>query len=91
LKNLQNTDIIIIYEKEIFMKQIDRVFFTDMIERIINAYKCGEDKLPGDRCKYCPYGYGYLDDSGDHAFWWCNDDALVKDAITLLYILKEKI
>ena len=70
------------------MKQIDRVFFTDMIERIINAYDC---ELLNNKCKYCPYGYGYLDDSGDHAFWWCNDEKLEEDAIKLLRILKEKI
>lgn len=73
------------------MKQIDKEFFTDVIERIINAYNCSENKLPGDRCEYCPYGYGYLDDHGDHAHWWCNDDKLEEDAIKLLYILKEKL
>lgn len=73
------------------MKQIDREFFTDMIERLLKAYECGETKLPGDRCEYCPYGYGYLDDSGDYAYWWCNDEKITDDAIKLLYILKEKI
>lgn len=73
------------------MKQIDREFFTDMIERLLKAYDCGEIELPGDRCEHCPYGYGYLDDSGDYAFWWCNDDKIADDAIKLLYILKEKI
>ena len=73
------------------MKQIDREFFTDMIERLLKAYDCGETQWPGDHCEHCPYGYGYLDDSGDHAFWWCNDDKLEEDAIKLLYILKEKI
>ena len=25
-----------------FMNDFDREFFTDMIERVINAYECGE-------------------------------------------------
>ena len=73
------------------MNEFDRKFFINLIERIINAYDCGADKLPDNRCKYCPYGYGYLDDSGDHAFWWCDDDKLEEDAIKMLRILKEKI
>ena len=43
------------------MKQNERKFFIDMIERLIKAYDCGETQLPGDRCEHCPYGYGYLD------------------------------
>ena len=74
-----------------FMNEFDRKFFIDMIERVISAYNCGETQLPGDRCEHCPYGYGYLDDHGDHTFWWCNDDKIADDAIKLLYILKEKI
>ena len=73
------------------MKQIDKEFFTTLIDRIINAYQCGENQLPGDRCEHCPYGYGYLDDHGDHEFWWCNNDKIEDDAIKLLYVLKEKI
>ena len=73
------------------MKQIDRELFTVMIERLLKAYDCGETQWPGDRCEHCPYGYGYLDDSGDHAFWWCDDDKLEEDAIKMLRILKEKI
>ena len=73
------------------MNEFDRKFFTDMIERLIKAYDCGETQLPGDRCEHCPYGFGYLDDHGDHAFWWCDDDKLEEDAIKMLRILKEKI
>ena len=73
------------------MNEFDRKFFTSLMERMIKAYDCGADKLPNNRCKYCPYGYGYLDDSGDHAFWWCDDDKLEEDAIKMLRILKEKI
>ena len=73
------------------MNEFDRKFFTDMIERVISAYNCGEIQWPGDRCEHCPYGYGYFDDSGDNAFWWCNDEKLEEDAIKMLRILKEKI
>lgn len=53
-------------------------------ERIIAAYYCDN---PGNHCEFCPYGYGYLDDSGDSAFWWCNDDKIESDAIDLLSVL----
>ena len=73
------------------MNEFDRKFFINLMERMIKAYDCGVDKLPNNRCKYCSYGYGYLDDSGDHAFWWCDDDKIEETAIKLLFILKEKI
>ena len=53
-------------------------------ERIIAAYHCSEEKLPGERCKHCPFGYGYLDDRGDHPFWWCDDETIMKDAVEIL-------
>ena len=56
-------------------------------ERIIAAYHCSEGKLPGKRCQYCPFGYGYLDDSGDYPFWWCDDEAIIKDAVEILSTL----
>ena len=73
------------------MKQIDKEFFTTLIDRIINAYDCEVDKFPNDRCEFCPYGYGYLDDRGDRPFWWCDDYKIEADAIKMLRILKEKI
>ena len=73
------------------MKQNERKIFIDAIERLIKAYECGETKLPGDRCEHCPYGFGYLDDHGDHEYWWCNDDKIEEMAMKLLFILKEKI
>ena len=69
------------------MNEFDRDFFTDMIERVINAYNCDET----NRCEHCPYGFGYLDDCSDHSFWWCNNDKIEETAIKLLFILKEKI
>lgn len=73
------------------MKQNEKNFFIDMIERVISAYDCGETHWPDDRCEHCPYGFGYLDDRGDRSFWWCNHDKIEETAIKLLYILKEKI
>ena len=73
------------------MNEFDRKFFISLMERMIKAYDCGTDKLPNNRCKHCPYGYGYLDDHGDYAVWWCNDEKLEEDAIKMLRILKEKI
>lgn len=56
-------------------------------ERIIAAYYCGDYKTPGKHCEFCPYGYGYLDDSGDSTFWWCDDDKIESDVIDLLSVL----
>lgn len=54
-------------------------------ERIIAAGKCAiGDDGPGKRCKNCPYGYGYLDETGDSSFWWCDTDKIMNDAIALL-------
>ena len=61
------------------------------IDWLIAAWKCSESKLPGERCEFCPYGYGYLDDSGDYEFWWCDDEKMMKDAIKLLQGIKEVI
>lgn len=53
-------------------------------ERIIAAYYCSEGKLPGKSCQYCPFGYGYFDDSGDYSLWRCDDEAIIKDAVEIL-------
>lgn len=55
---------------------------TEII-RILDAYKCSE-QLPNKRCKECPYGYGYLDESGDNMFWWCDDVQMTADAMSML-------
>ena len=73
------------------MKKVDKEFFISLINRVIQAYECGERTLPGDRCEFCPFGYGYLDDAGDHEFWWCNNDKIEEDAVNILRVLKEKI
>ena len=58
----------------------------DEREKVTAAMECYTgDTYPGDRCKYCPYGYGYLDETGDNSpFWWCNSDKIMGDAIELL-------
>lgn len=56
-------------------------------EQIIAAYYCSDDVFPNNRCKECPFGYGYLDDSGDHSFWWCDEEKITKDAVELLSTL----
>ena len=58
-------------------------------EKVIAAIECYQNKTPGDRCKTCPYGYGYLDDTGDNSpFWWCSIHKIIDDAAELL---KEKL
>ena len=72
------------------MRTSDIELIKTLIKRIVDAYDCGEAELPGDRCEHCEYGYGYLDDSGDHSFWWCDIDKLEEDAIDVLrFILRE--
>ena len=53
-------------------------------EKIIAAYNCINDKLPDKRCEKCPYGYGYLDQTGDNYFVTCNTEMIMADAIALL-------
>lgn len=48
-------------------------------DNMIKAYECVRDLLPDERCKACPYGYGYLDTNGDNAFWWCDTDGIAED------------
>ena len=53
-------------------------------EKIIAAYNCGIDKAPDSRCEKCPYGYGYLDQTGDNYVVSCNTDMMFDDALELL-------
>lgn len=53
-------------------------------EKVIAAYSCSNEKLPDKRCERCPYGYEYLDQTGDHYFVACNTERMMDDAITLL-------
>lgn len=47
------------------------------LDNVIKAYECGNEPYKSEhrnKCEYCPYGYGYLDDSGDNYFWTCNEE-----------------
>lgn len=53
-------------------------------EKVIAAYICYNEKLPDKRCEKCPYGYEYLDQTGDNYFVLCNTERIMIDAIDLL-------
>ena len=53
-------------------------------EKIIAAYVCSNEKLPDKRCEKCPFGYEYLDQTGDNYFVGCNTERMMVDAIDLL-------
>ena len=59
--------------------------------KIIAAYNCVNDKLPDKRCEMCPYGYGYLDQTGDNYFVTCNTEMIMADAIALLKVQKSRV
>ena len=67
------------------------------LKNVIAAYKCfnGPYALEyKDKCKHCPYGYGYLDDSGDNYFWTCDSEKWENDAYFFLklyqHLIKEE-
>lgn len=53
-------------------------------EKVIAAYECSNEKLPDKRCEKCPFGYEYLDQTGDTYFVGCNTERMMVDAIDLL-------
>lgn len=53
-------------------------------ENVIAAYECSNEKLPDKRCEKCPFGYEYLDQTGDNYFVGCNTERMMVDAIDLL-------
>ena len=53
-------------------------------EKVIAAYICQNEKWPDKRCEKCPYGYEYLDQTGDNSFFTCNTERIMVDAIDLL-------
>lgn len=61
------------------------------LDNLIKAIKC--DIWSGPYCENCPYKYGYLDDSGDHPYWTCNEEKKWNDALFYLslyqYLIKE--
>ena len=62
------------------------------LDNLIQAIKC--DNWTPHHCQYCPYNYQYWDDHGDNAFWTCNEEKKLEDALFYLsiyqYLIKEK-
>ena len=53
-------------------------------EKVLMAYDCNSHMLsPSDKCKECPFGYGY-EYEGDHKFWTCNYDKITDDMAKLI-------
>lgn len=62
------------------------------LDNLIKAIECEEWKP--SICEYCQYNYQYLDDSGDHAFWFCDEEKKINDALFYLklyqHLIKEQ-
>ena len=57
----------------------------DLLDTVIAAYECWNGPYEYGKCDYCPYGYSYLDDSGDgRPFYACDEEQWTKDAYTWL-------
>lgn len=54
------------------------------LDNLIHAIEC-KNWHPSE-CEHCPYGYQHWDDSGDHGFWFHDDEKVLEDA---LYFLKQ--
>ena len=61
----------------------------DKLDNLIHAIEC-ENWHPL-KCEHCPYGYQYWDDSGDHGFWFHNDEKVLEDTLYYLKFLKENL
>ena len=64
------------------------------LDNIIKAYECwNEPYTPThkNKCQNCPYGYGYLDDSGDNYFWSCKEEQWEDDAYFYLKLYQHLI
>lgn len=59
------------------------------LDNLIKAIDC-EGWLKHE-CEHCPYDYQYWDDHGDNAFWWCNEEKIMEDALFYLKICKHLI
>ena len=59
------------------------------LNNLIKALQC--DNLTNASCQKCPYGYGYLDESGDYSFWCCNEIKLNEDSIFYLKLYQHLI
>ena len=59
-------------------------------KNVIAAYDCHMTNLSDSKCENCPYGYGYLDQSGDKYVIECNTTMMFDDAISLLHAQESK-
>ena len=59
------------------------------LDNLLAAMQC--ERCYQNQCEYCPYGYGYFDDSGDNSFWWCNEEKIMEDAFFFLKIYQHLI
>ena len=59
------------------------------LNNLIHAIEC--EGWTKSECKNCPYNYQYWDDSGDSAFWWCDEDKIMEDALFYLKIYQRLI
>ena len=59
------------------------------LDNLLAAMTC--EGCYSDSCEECPYGYGYLDDSGDNSFWWCNEEKIMEDAYFYLKLYQHLI
>lgn len=61
------------------------------LNNLIQAIEC--DDWSSSKCEHCPWGYQHWDDSGDHGFWWCDENKLFEDALFYLklyqYLIQE--
>jgi len=56
------------------------------LDNVIAAYECWNGPYKG-KCDTCPYGYSYLDDSGDgRPFYTCKEEKLTDDMYSWLKI-----
>lgn len=52
------------------------------LDNLIHAIEC-ENWNPS-QCEHCPYGYQYWDESGDHSFWFHDEEKMLNDALFFL-------
>ena len=57
------------------------------INNLIDALNCTEWVHYG-ACEHCKYNYQYLDDSGDHPYWSCDEERQKEDSLFFLNLYK---
>jgi len=57
------------------------------LNTVIAAYECWNGPYEHRKCDHCPYGYSYLDDSGDcRPFYTCDEQKLTDNMYAWLKI-----